>query len=932
MPNLLLLNISGARYGVWEDAVPSVIDAVPLHQLPLSPPVIAGIAILEDRSAVIADMGACLGRPPLASHRNGTFLIIDANDKIAGFCVEGKVEGFECPPERVLSLPPAVATPVADTCAIRGASLIPIINIRNLHDRLKQGLLELPFPEPGSPVRANDLSGVRGVRVLSVDGARFCVDAGDTGYAVLGEGGIAPVPVQSKRLAGVVLHDGAVVPVMLPGEFLGSGKVVDRKGILLAGPQGARYGVVVDQDLGVIEGPDLTVLALPMLAARPWLPAAALAKGKICLLVDSNLFAAPEETVVDQPMQAAFTPSSQFPMQFRKIDTAIVEFSLLGARHAVPQEEMKDDLAFLPIVPVPGMPELVLGVAELRGELLPVLDLAALFGRRSPIGKKSRMMHIVNGDFQALVITEEVAGSRRLPVETQRQVPIALPHQVLYGCYLDAGMVRLILNVEALAVHFEKTAVRELVASLSPELMETHALETESTAMVAQAQHPPVASSGLADLPADSQTEALEADQEQERAAVPSVTELLQQPEENARPGQDIEAGTARDEQPVSHTGAGDAAPAAVFEEEKEKEDTQAEAAAEEAARQQESLRAEDEARSRAVEQERLKAEADAKVIEEKRAQDEAEKIKSEADALARAEAEAGAQKQEAARRKAAEEAAIVAAEETRKLGEEESRRKAEELAREAAAVAAQRAAEEAEQQRAAEEAKKQAAEEEVRKQERETAQQQAAADARKREEEAEQQAAEQARIAAAEAAQREADEARQRKEKESEERAAFVALVKHRMMLKQQAEPKFSPEPGPEKVQPSAGRSVKYLGIAALIVFLLALVIYFGNRPKRPELQGTSMPEKIEKQAANQKANQKAVPQPEKEPPLYLSVPPSKAISAPFVYTVVKGDNLWNIAKRFTGNPLNYPRVARDNSIATPALIFPGQKIRLMQ
>jgi len=49
-------------------------------------------------------------------------------------------------------------------------------------------------------------------------------------------------------------------------------------------------------------------------------------------------------------------------------------------------------------------------------------------------------------------------------------------------------------------------------------------------------------------------------------------------------------------------------------------------------------------------------------------------------------------------------------------------------------------------------------------------------------------------------------------------------------------------------------------------------------------------------------------------------------------IYTVVKGDTLWGIAKRFTGNPLNYPRVARDNSIATPDLIFPGQRIRLVQ
>jgi nucleoid-associated protein YgaU len=47
-------------------------------------------------------------------------------------------------------------------------------------------------------------------------------------------------------------------------------------------------------------------------------------------------------------------------------------------------------------------------------------------------------------------------------------------------------------------------------------------------------------------------------------------------------------------------------------------------------------------------------------------------------------------------------------------------------------------------------------------------------------------------------------------------------------------------------------------------------------------------------------------------------------------LYIVKKGDTLWAISKRFTGNPFNYPRVARDNKIANPDLIFPDQKIHL--
>lgn len=813
----------------------SVIGALPLHRLPLSPPAIAGIALHEDHSAAIADLGACLGLPPMKRPRNGSFLMVGAGDQIAGFGVEGDLERFECPPKLILSIPPAVASSIADTCAVRGAQLIPIINIGSLHDRLQQGLFDLPSPEPGQPASAIDLSVVRDVRMFSVGGARFCVDAGHAGYAALAEVGIAPVPVRSKRLAGVALHDGAVVPVMLAGALLGIGDQDGRKGMLLAGPRGGRYGVVVDQDLGVVESGDLKALALPVLAAKPWLPAAVLAQGNICLLVDIGPFAAIENNSGERPIPDVFKPASLFPSQFRKLDTEVVEFSLLGTRHAVPREEMKDDLALLPFVPVPGTPEIVLGVAELQGDLLPVLDLAAIFGRRSPMGKKSRMMHIVNGDFQALVITNEVAGIRQLSVETQRQVPIALPHQVLYGCYLEAGMVRLILNVESLAVHFEKASVRELVASLSTDIDE----QTEQT------------------------HEALEQAQ-----PAPPAEEPVNEPAEAPLPDKDKDAVTAEYATEPASAEARDALPVAALDEERIREEARIEATAEAAARElvrqrveAERRAAEDEARSRAAEQARLQAGADAKTHEEKRLHEETERVKAEEE-RARAEAVAKAQEQEAARSKAEDDAAKVAAEEAREREEEETRHKEEELAG----------------------------------------------------------------IAAAENLIREAEEARLRQNQDVQRRDETEAAEKITTMQESPREPRFSPAPGPGEGQPAERKRGKHIGIASVIGILLVLIIYFVSIPKKPAPQGPSKPETTGKQTATQMN----APQPEKEPPLYLTVPPDKAVPDPSVYTVIKGDNLWNIAKRFTGDPLNYPRVAKDNSIATPDLIFPGQRIQI--
>ncbi|BCI60645.1 peptidoglycan-binding protein [Solibaculum mannosilyticum] len=54
----------------------------------------------------------------------------------------------------------------------------------------------------------------------------------------------------------------------------------------------------------------------------------------------------------------------------------------------------------------------------------------------------------------------------------------------------------------------------------------------------------------------------------------------------------------------------------------------------------------------------------------------------------------------------------------------------------------------------------------------------------------------------------------------------------------------------------------------------------------------------------------------------------PSK--SSPTVYTVKKGDCLWNICKKYLGDPTKCWEIARINNIKNPNLIYVGQKIRL--
>ena len=48
-------------------------------------------------------------------------------------------------------------------------------------------------------------------------------------------------------------------------------------------------------------------------------------------------------------------------------------------------------------------------------------------------------------------------------------------------------------------------------------------------------------------------------------------------------------------------------------------------------------------------------------------------------------------------------------------------------------------------------------------------------------------------------------------------------------------------------------------------------------------------------------------------------------------IHKVVKGDTLWDIAKRYVNDPFLYPELARMSNIKNPHLIFPGNRIRII-
>jgi nucleoid-associated protein YgaU len=110
---------------------------------------------------------------------------------------------------------------------------------------------------------------------------------------------------------------------------------------------------------------------------------------------------------------------------------------------------------------------------------------------------------------------------------------------------------------------------------------------------------------------------------------------------------------------------------------------------------------------------------------------------------------------------------------------------------------------------------------------------------------------------------------------------------------------------------------------VAIAAVVLLFLLFVKVNRP------GVHAPAAFpEKQKTAEEVKPKPAP---KRPTLELEIPRSMPVTID-TYIVVEGDTLWSISQRFTGNPYNYPKIAGENRIADPDLIFPGQRIKLIR
>jgi chemotaxis signal transduction protein len=73
-------------------------------------------------------------------------------------------------------------------------------------------------------------------------------------------------------------------------------------------------------------------------------------------------------------------------------------------RYAVPIQEVREVAAVGELTPVPGAPRAVMGVQNLRGQVITVVDLGAVLGTSTPVARRALVVVEDGGDPVALAV------------------------------------------------------------------------------------------------------------------------------------------------------------------------------------------------------------------------------------------------------------------------------------------------------------------------------------------------------------------------------------------------------------------------------------------------------------------------------------------------------------------------------------------------
>jgi purine-binding chemotaxis protein CheW len=133
----------------------------------------------------------------------------------------------------------------------------------------------------------------------------------------------------------------------------------------------------------------------------------------------------------------------------------LVGFTIAGVHYAVNILRVREILNPLAVVPIPHAPPAVLGVADHRGEVVPVLDVRTRFGLpRADVTRRTKWIVVELGDRLVGLVVDSVTDVFGASEPDQRSVPeigVGDAARGIAAVYAHGGHLVFVLDVDRIA-------------------------------------------------------------------------------------------------------------------------------------------------------------------------------------------------------------------------------------------------------------------------------------------------------------------------------------------------------------------------------------------------------------------------------------------------------------------------------------------------
>jgi twitching motility protein PilI len=131
-----------------------------------------------------------------------------------------------------------------------------------------------------------------------------------------------------------------------------------------------------------------------------------------------------------------------------------VGFELMGQRFVAPMGEVAEMLEVPVYARIPNVQSWVRGVANVRGRLLPLFDLAAFFGDKLRGARNTRRVLVLETeDLYSGLIVDQVYGMQHFPVDSYSSTAEGIPEpleSLISGSYRQMGTQWSVFNPKLL--------------------------------------------------------------------------------------------------------------------------------------------------------------------------------------------------------------------------------------------------------------------------------------------------------------------------------------------------------------------------------------------------------------------------------------------------------------------------------------------------